>query len=198
MAFSKWTRRITLLLVVLALILVGALLVIRRHSRADIAQGQIHPSITVETSSFLNGDNIPERFTCDGAGLSPEIHWLSPPSGARSLAIVMDDPDAPLGFVHWLVYDIPVDARDIAEGASSQAGLPHGAVEGINSSDTVGYTGPCPPGAKPHHYVFRLYALDVPLDLPPGRTKEQLAAAVKDHVLAEGQITGLYGRGSLK
>ena len=150
----------------------------------------------VETSSFSSGDNIPKRFTCDGAGLSPEIHWPSPPTGTRSLAIVMDDPDAPLGFVHWLVYDIPVETRAIAEGASSQSGLPHGAVEGINSSDTAGYAGPCPPGTKPHHYVFRLYALDVPLDLPSGRTKDQLAAAVKDHVLAEGQITGLYGRGS--
>ena len=87
-------------------------------------------------------------------------------------------------------------AHEITEGASSQAGLPHGAVEGINSADSVGYTGPCPPGAKPHHYVFRLYALDVPLNLPSGKNKEQLAAAVKDHVLAEGQITGLYSRGA--
>jgi Raf kinase inhibitor-like YbhB/YbcL family protein len=109
----------------------------------------------------------------------------------------MDDPAAPLGFVHWLVYDILVEAHEIAEGASSQVGLPDGAVEGINSSDAVGYTGPCPPGAKPHHHVFRLYALDVPLDLPSGKNKEQLAAAaVKDHVLAEGQITGLYSRGT--
>ena len=196
MAFSKWTRRIALGLVILALILVGALLLFRQHGRADIAQGQTQSSITVETSSFSSGNNIPARFTCDSAGLSPEIHWPSPPSGTRSLAIVMDDPDAPLGFVHWLVYDIPVEAHEITEGASSQAGLPHGAVEGINSADSVGYTGPCPPGAKPHHYVFRLYALDVPLNLPSGKNKEQLAAAVKDHVLAEGQITGLYSRGA--
>ena len=108
----------------------------------------------------------------------------------------MDDPDAPLGFVHWLVYDIPVEAHEIAEGASSQAGLPPGAVEGINSSDTVGYTGPCPPGAKPHHYIFRLYALDVALSLPSGKNKARLAAAVKDHVIAEGQLPGLYGRGT--
>jgi Raf kinase inhibitor-like YbhB/YbcL family protein len=196
MAFSNWTRRITLCLVILALILVGALLLLRRHGRADIAHGQTQRSITVETSSFSSDNNIPTRFTCDGAGLSPEIHWPSPPSGARSLAIVMDDPDAPLGFVHWLVYDIPVDAQEIAEGASSQAALPHGAVEGINSSDAIAYTGPCPPGAKPHHYVFRLYVLDVPLDLRSGKNKEQLAAAVKDHVLAEGKLTGLYARGS--
>jgi Raf kinase inhibitor-like YbhB/YbcL family protein len=195
-ALSKWTWRITLCLVILGLIPVGAFLLLRRHRRADIAQGQIHRSIAVETSSFLSGDNIPKRFTCGGTDLSPEIHWPSPPSGTRSLAIVMDDPDSPFGYVHWLVYDIPVEAHGIAEGASSQAGLPLGAVEGINSYHTVGYIGPCPPGAKPHHYILRLYALDVPLGLPPGRTKAQLAAAVKDHVLAEGQITGLYGRGS--
>ena len=196
MALSKWTRRITVCLVILALILVGAILLFRRHGRADIAEGHNQRLISVETSSFSSGDNIPQRFTCDGAGLSPEIHWPSPPTGTRSLAIVMDDPDAPLGFVHWLVYDIPVEAHEIAEGASSQAGLPPGAVEGINSSDTVGYTGPCPPGAKPHHYIFRLYALDVPLSLPSGKNKKQLAAAVKDHVIAEGQLTGLYGRGT--
>jgi phosphatidylethanolamine-binding protein (PEBP) family uncharacterized protein len=96
MALSKWTWRITLCLVMLAVILAGAVLLLRRHGRADIAQGQTHRSITVETSSFSSGDNIPKRFTCDGAGLSPEIHWPSPPSGARSLALVMDDPDAPL------------------------------------------------------------------------------------------------------
>ena len=196
MVFGKWTRRIALCLVILVLMLVSALFLLRRHGRADIAQGQTQRSIVLESSSFSSGSNIPPRLTCDGAGLSPEIHWPSPPSGTRSLAIVMDDPDAPLGFVHWLVYDIPVEAHEIAEGASSQAALPHGAVEGLNSSSSVGYTGPCPPGAKPHHYVFRLYALDVPLGLPSGKTKEQLAAAVKDHVLAEGQLTGLYARGS--
>jgi len=196
MALSKWTRRIAACLVILALILVGAILLLRQRGHTDIAQGQIQRSITVETLSFSSGAKLPKRFSCDGAGLSPEIHWPSPPTGTRSLAIVMDDPDSPFGFVHWLVYDIPVEAHGISEGASSQAGLPPGAVEGINSSGTPGYTGPCPPGAKPHHYVFRLYALDLPIGLPSGKNKGQLAAAVKDHVLAEGEITALYGRES--
>jgi Raf kinase inhibitor-like YbhB/YbcL family protein len=196
MTFSKWTWRIALCLLIVAFILLGTILVLRRHGRADIAEGQTHPSMVVESASFSNGNNVPRRFTCGGAGLSPEIHWSSPPSGAKSLAIVMDDSDTPFGFVHWLVYDIPVETHAIAEGTSSQATLPLGAVEGMNSAGTLGYTGPCPPGTKSHHYVFRLYALDVPLDLPPGKTKEQLAAAVKEHVLAEGQIIGLYGRAS--
>lgn len=196
MALSKWTGRITGWLVVLALILVSAILLLRQRSRADIAQGQTHGSITVESSSFASGDPIPRRFTCDGGSQSPEIHWPAPQTGTKSLAVVMEDLDAPFGFVHWLVYNIPAEARGLAEGASSQAALPHGAVQGINSLDTLAYFGPCPPGAKPHHYAFRLYALDVPLDLPPGRTKQQLAEAVKEHVLAEGQITGSYVRGS--
>ncbi len=109
---------------------------------------------------------------------------------------MMDDSDALLGFVHWLVYDIPVDTSAIAEGASSQAGLPHAAAQGANGAGAIGYTGPCPPGTKPHHYALRLYALDVALNLPPGKTKEQLAAEVKGHVLAEGQMTGVYRRAS--
>src|ERR1700722_19647376 len=133
MAVSKWAWRVALCLVILGFILVGAFLLLRRRAHADIAEGQTHSSITVESSSFSNGENIPKRFTCDGAGLSPEIHWASPPPSARSLAIVMDDTDTPLGFVHWLVYGIPVETRALAEGASSQAGLPHGAVEGVNS-----------------------------------------------------------------
>jgi Raf kinase inhibitor-like YbhB/YbcL family protein len=195
MASGSWTRRITLILTLLAVVAAGVFLLLRRHGRADIAQGQTLRSIAVETSSFTGGGDIPVQFTCDGAGLSPEIHWPSATPGTKSLALVMDDRDAPLGFVHWIVYDIPAEVHKLAEGVSSQAGLPQGAVEGINSGGTAGYTGPCPPGTKPHHYIFRLYALDVPLDLPPGRNKEQLAEAVKDHVLAEGRLTGVYARG---
>jgi Raf kinase inhibitor-like YbhB/YbcL family protein len=190
----RW--RLTILLVTLALIAMGSLWIFRRQRHSDIAQGQTLGLLVVESSSFAGGDSVPKRLTCDGNGLSPDIHWQSAPFGTKSLAIVMDDADAPLGFVHWLVYDIPAEVQDIAEGASSQGGLPHGVVEGIHSADAVGYFGPCPPGTKPHHYFFRVYALDVPLTLPPGKTKDQLAAAVKGHVLAEGKITGLYSRAS--
>jgi Raf kinase inhibitor-like YbhB/YbcL family protein len=169
----------------------------RRLRRSDIAYGQAAASMSIGSSSFSSGGPIPPRLTCDGAGLSPDIQLPPAPSGTKSFVLVMDDPDAS-GFVHWLAYNIPADTRDIAEGAASRSELPHGTAEGLNSLDKIGYFGPCPPGTKPHHYVFQLYALDVDLDLPAGQTKKQLAAAVKGHVLAKGRMTGLYSRGSDK
>lgn len=191
----KWTLWVAIGVVFLALLMLGILQVHRRHGRADIADGQTLAPLGISSSSFASGDAIPRRLTCDDAGLSPEIQLPQPPAGTRSFAIVMDDPDAS-GFVHWLAYNLPAGTREIAEGASNRAELPHGAAEGMNSLDKIGYFGPCPPGTKPHHYVLRLYALDTDLDLPPGATKKQLAAAVKGHVLAEGQMTGHYVRGN--
>jgi hypothetical protein len=174
--------------------LLGFVWVYRRQRSGDIADGQPHASLSFSSSSFADGGNILKRLSCDGAALSPEIQWSSPPAAARSFVLVMDDPA--FGFVHWFLYNIPADTREIAEGASTQSTLPHGAAEGTNDTDKIGYFGPCPPGTSQHRYVFRLYALDTGLDLPPGKTKRELASAVKGHVLAEGQMTGLYGRGS--
>ena len=198
MALRKWRWWIAIGVAVLAVFLLGmGILRARQRQRgADIADGQTPAPLGISSTSFSDGHAIPRRLTCDGAGLSPEIAWPLQAAGTRSFAIVMDDPDTPFGFVHWLVYDIPAGTRDIAEGASSQAKLPHGTAEGMNSLDNTGYFGPCPPAGKPHHYVLRLYALDADLGLPPGMTKKQLAAAVKGHVLAEGQMTGLYSRGA--
>ena len=183
--------------IVVAFLAVFSLGLIRAHQRradADIADGQKAASITISSSNFADGDRIPKKFTCDGDGLSPDIKLPLQPAGTKGFALVMDDPDAG-GFVHWLVYNIPTSTRDISEGASSRLQLPAGSEEGTNSLNKVGYFGPCPPNSKPHHYIFRLYALDVDLDLPAGQTKKQLAAAVEGHVLAEGQMTGLYTRG---
>jgi Raf kinase inhibitor-like YbhB/YbcL family protein len=195
MARRKWSWWVAVGVAVLAVFMLGIIWVHQRQKHADIAYGQAPASMSIGSSSFVSGDSIPLRLTCDGAGLSPEIQLPPPPVGGKSFVLVMDDPDA-WGFVHWLLYNIPAGIRDIAEGASSRAELPHGAAEGTNGLGNIGYFGPCPPGTKPHHYMFRLYALDVNLDLPPGETKKQLAAAVKGHVLAEGQMTGLYTRGS--
>jgi Raf kinase inhibitor-like YbhB/YbcL family protein len=159
-----------------------------------MAEGQTAASITVGSSSFNNGDRIPQKFSCDGAGLSPDVQLPTPPSGTKSFLIVMDDPDAS-GFVHWLLYNVPPATRDIPEGASPR-GLPAGAAEGANSLGNTGYFGPCPPPPNPHHYVFRVYALDSGLNLPAGATKKQLAAAARGHILAEGTMTALYIRES--
>jgi Raf kinase inhibitor-like YbhB/YbcL family protein len=194
MTLRKWTWWVGGGLVVLLVFLLGFAWVYRRQRSGDIADGQMRAALNLSSSSFADGGNIPNRLTCDAAGLSPEIQWSSPPAGARSFVLVMDDPA--FGFVHWLLYNIPRGARDIPEGASTQSARPQGAAEGVNDTDKIGYFGPCPPGKSPHRYVIRVYALNASLNLPSGKTKKELAAAVKGHVLAEGQLTGLYGRGS--
>ena len=166
-----------------------------RRQTGDLAEGQTTASISVSSSSFANDGRIPQKITCDGAGLSPDIQLPSPPAGTKSFLLVMDDPDAS-GFVHWLLYNIPSSTRDIPEGAASHGALPAGAEEGENSLRNTGYFGPCPPPPEPHHYIFRVYALDTSLNLPSGETKRQLGDAVKGHVLAEGSMTGLYARAS--
>ena len=171
----------------------GTICACHRQAPGDLAEGQTPASISVRSSSFADGNSIPQKFTCDGAGISPDIQLPQPPSGTRSFLLVMDDTDAS-GFVHWLLYNIPADTRDIPEAASSPNRLPAGVTEGENSLNNTGYFGPCPPGSNPHHYVFRLYALDANLNLPAGQTKRQVGAAVKGHVLAAGSLSGLYTR----
>ncbi|HTY84934.1 MAG TPA: YbhB/YbcL family Raf kinase inhibitor-like protein [Silvibacterium sp.] len=178
------------LLAVLSLVAVCAC---RRSSRGDLAEGQAPASMTISSASFGNGDPIPQKLSCDGIGLSPDIQLPAPPPGTKSFLLVMDDTDAG-GFVHWLLYNIPPDTRDIPEGASSRGALPAGAAEGENSLRKTGYFGPCPPPPTPHHYVFRMYELDANLDLPAGEEKRQLAAVARGHILAEGIMTGLYTR----
>ena len=178
----------------LAVLSIGPLCSCHRHASGDLAEGQAPASVPLSSASFGNGDRIPQKFTCDGSGLSPDIQLPAPPSGTKSFLLVMDDPDAS-GFVHWLVYNIPPSTRDIPEGASSRGTLPSGAAEGTNSLGNTGYFGPCPPAPNSHHYVFRLYALDTDLDLGAEKTKKELATAAKGHILAEGSMTGLYTRG---
>jgi Raf kinase inhibitor-like YbhB/YbcL family protein len=153
------------------------------------------PSLSISSSSFANGGTMDARLTCDGANLSPQMHLPTPPAGTRSFAIVVDDPDAPTAFTHWLAYGIPVGTRELPEGASTPSRRLAHAIEGVNSFGHAGYGGPCPPEGKAHHYVFRVYALDVNLTLPAGASPEQVNAAIHGHVLAEGQLTGLYARG---
>jgi Raf kinase inhibitor-like YbhB/YbcL family protein len=170
-----------------------ALFILRERGRADIAEGQARAALDVKSTSFTDGGSIPKRLTCLGENLSPSLEFSSPPSGTKSIAIVMDDSDSPFGFVHWLVYDIPGQTHAIAEGASSRKTLPAGAIEGLGTGGSSGYAGPCPPGSKPHRYVIRIYALATGAAPAPDMTKQQLAAAVKGHVLAEGQWTGIFG-----
>ena len=162
--------------------------------RSEPAHGQARASLRVRSASFSDGGSIPRDFTCDGANLSPQLEWQSAPAGTKSLAIVMDDPDAPIDFTHWLVYNIPPGVRELAEGASQQGAMPHGSAEGMNNFGRSGYGGPCPPYGNSHHYVFRVYALDRVLDLSAGATRKQVDAAMRGHVVAQGQIIRIYQR----
>ena len=160
------------------------------------AQGQTRSPLRVSSASFSNGGAIPRQFTCDGADASPSLQWSATPYGTRSFALVMNDPDAPFDFTHWIAYNIPPAVRGLAEGASTRGAMPKGSAEGINDFTNAGYGGPCPPAGKPHHYVFRIYALDVRLDLPPGATRKQLDSVIERHIVGEGQIAGVYRRAS--
>jgi Raf kinase inhibitor-like YbhB/YbcL family protein len=164
--------------------------------RSVPVQGQARSRLQVSSVSFSDGGTIPSRYTCVGEDVSPALHWSHPPPGTKSFAVVMDDPDAPVDFTHWIAYNIPPGVLGLAEGASAQAAMPHGSAEGTNDFRRFGYAGPCPPPGKPHHYLLRLYALDIRLDSPPGATRKQLDSAIERHIVAEGQIIGIYQRAS--
>jgi len=189
---------------VFLLSLLAAATVHQWGARADgVARAPLQPpqpslSLSLTSSGFSSGGAIPRQFTCDGADLSPSLQWSGAPAGTKSFALVVHDPDAPVDFTHWLVYGIPQAVDALTQGASTDGdgdgAMPRGSAEGINGFRSVGYAGPCPPPGKPHHYVFQLYALDVYVTLPPGARREELQAAMRGHILAEGKLVGVYQR----
>ena len=151
--------------------------------------------IHVTSEAFQEGGTIPRAHTCDGADESPPLAWAGVPEECKSLALIADDPDAPMGtWVHWVLYNLPADTRNLPEGVSMKRTLENGASQGKTDFGRIGYGGPCPPSGKPHRYDFKVYALDVKLNLSPGATKEQLLRAMEGHILAQGQLMGKYGR----
>lgn len=138
--------------------------------------------------AFHAGGSIPARFTCAGRGLSPPLRWSGVPRGARTLALRVDDPDAPGGtFTHWTIWNLPVRSNGFAANARWR-------FQGTNTFGRIGYSGPCPPAGPPHHYVFRLFAVDQSLALRRGATVSQFAAALRGHVVASTKLVGLYRR----
>lgn len=151
-------------------------------------------SFTLSTKAFTEGGTIPKKYTCDGDDVSPGLAWTSIPSGTQALALIADDPDAPVGrWSHWISWNIPPD-RALPEGVPKNEELSDGMRQGRNDFKRVGYGGPCPPPGKPHRYFFKLYALDAKLDLKAGSARTDLESAMKGHVLAEAQVMGRYGR----
>jgi Raf kinase inhibitor-like YbhB/YbcL family protein len=153
-----------------------------------------HMTISVSSSAFQEGGMIPAKYTCDGDDLSPPLQWADVPEGARSIALICDDPDAPMGtWVHWVMWNIPPSVGDLAEGVPPKPELPDGSRQGISDFGRSGYGGPCPPSGT-HRYYFTIYALDAMLDLPGSTKKADLVRAMKGHILAEGQLMGRYRR----
>jgi Raf kinase inhibitor-like YbhB/YbcL family protein len=149
----------------------------------------------LQSSAIRPGQPIPVIHTCDGEDLSPDLAWSESPAGTRSFALIMDDPDAPRGvWVHWVLFNLPADAVELAPGVPRLPELPSGARQGVNDSGDVGYTGPCPPPGRPHRYFIRLNALDSVLNLPPGINRSDLDQAMTGHILDETTLMGTYQR----
>jgi Raf kinase inhibitor-like YbhB/YbcL family protein len=140
------------------------------------------------STAFKKGETIPEQYTCKGDNISPPLNIINVPAQAKSLALIMHDPDAPVGdFVHWLIWDMQPSTQSI--GANS---IPVGAVQGTTSFNKNEYGGPCPPaGSGTHRYLFELYALDTSLGLNPGTSREKLEDAMKGHIVEQTVLTGL-------
>ena len=152
-------------------------------------------AFTVKSSAFAFGSEIPKKFTCQATDVSPALEWSTPPARTASLALIVDDPDAPAGtWVHWVLWNLPVSAGSLPEGVPKGEVLADGARQGRNDFKKIGYNGPCPPPGMLHRYFFRLYALDGKLDLAPGATRQELDAAMKGHVLGEAEYMGLFRR----
>lgn len=153
----------------------------------NACQAERSPDMKLSSPAFRNNTDIPERFSCRGSGVNPALVIEGLPGDAKSLALIVDDPDAQHGtFVHWVVYDIALTSRIEEDSLPGK--------QGVNSSGGTSYVSPCPPPGKKHRYFFKVYALDKMLDLYDGADKQALEEAMKGHVLAQGELVGLYGR----
>jgi Raf kinase inhibitor-like YbhB/YbcL family protein len=183
----------TLILLVLALFMAGGVAAAEHKAAKKKKSG-----LQIESDAFKDGQMIPEKYTCSGKNVSPELKWKGAPAKTKTFALICDDPDAPSQiWVHWVIYNIPVEkvlpgnAYELLENFPRDAKLTNGIQQGTNDSKKIGYDGPCPPSGI-HRYYFKLYALDCVLDLPSGVMKSQLEKAMKGHVLAWTQMMGTY------
>ena len=151
-------------------------------------------SIAVSSPTLKPNERIDERYTCEGDDVSPPLKWSGYPADSKSFVVIMEDPDAPGGvFTHWVVYNIPASVSELPEALPAIDKLDNGIYQGINDFGKIGYGGPCPPDGT-HRYFFKLYALDMMLEIGSGATKEALLQAINDHVLAETELMGTYTR----
>lgn len=179
-------------IIVLGFILAGVIYFQRSQKESpEIQPLALKSNMKITSPAFENNQMIPVQYTCDAADVNPALEISDVPKGTKSLALIADDPDAPMGtWVHWVAWNIPPDTKEIKENETLS-----GATEGMTDFKKPGYGGPCPPkGHGVHRYFFKLYALDTKLDLPAEADKQAIEKAMEGHVLAEAQIIGLYRR----
>ncbi|MFH1052352.1 MAG: YbhB/YbcL family Raf kinase inhibitor-like protein [bacterium] len=177
----------TILKYLLILILIGLVIfpIISRNNKMDIK---------VTSTAFKDGEMIPSKYTCDGENISPQIAWTNYPKRTETFVLIADDPDAPMGtWVHWVVYNIPTDDLEFKENFPKDEKFENGTMQGTTDFRRVGYGGPCPPSGT-HRYFFKIYALDVKLNVKPGLTKKEILKEMEGHIIAEGQLMGKYKR----
>ena len=151
--------------------------------------------LELKSDAFKQEETIPEKFTCDGDDISPQLSWGQLPEATRELVLICDDPDAPVGtWDHWVLYGLAPDTAGLPEGVPTTREIERGGLQGKNSWGNLGYGGPCPPKGPAHRYFFRLYAVDKTLDLKPGATKRDVLEAMEGHILAQGELMGKYAR----
>jgi Raf kinase inhibitor-like YbhB/YbcL family protein len=152
-------------------------------------------SMEIQSNAFKNGETIPKKYTCEAEDVSPQLSWTPAPEGTKTLALICDDPDAPVGtWVHWVLFNIPADTTELPEGVPDGDQVLGGAIHGRNDFGNLGYGGPCPPPGPAHRYFFKLYALDIELTLEAGAVKDDVMQAMETHILAKGELMGQYGR----
>ena len=185
-------RQVALWMTLLTIIAVGAVsCTVSKPELPD--EGKM--TLSLSSPVFQEGQDIPIKYTCEGQDISPPLTWDEPPSGTQCFVLIVDDPDAPRGvFTHWLLFNLPADSRELPEAVPTHNELASGALQGKNDFGKIGYGGPCPPAGPAHHYRFTFYALDQLLDLTAGASRKQVTDAVKGHILAWGQLTGMYQR----
>lgn len=165
-------------------------------TKNSFAQAQKGGLMTIKLSSpaLSQNGNISKRYTCDGVNISPPLSWTNAPSDTKSFAILVEDPDAPSKtWIHWVIFNIPPAETSLPEHFPALKEMSNGIRQGTNDFRNIGYGGPCPPSGT-HRYFFKIFALDTMLKLPSGSTKPQLVQAMKDHILAEGELIGTYSR----
>lgn len=151
-------------------------------------------SIKLTSSAFSENGNIPIKYTCDSVNVSPPLSWSGTPAATKSFALTLEDPDAPSKtWIHWVIFNIPASQTSLPEHFPTRKEISNGIKQGTNDFRNIGFGGPCPPSGA-HRYFFRIYALDTMLQLPAGSTLPQLQNAMKNHILAEGELMGKYSR----